>query len=158
MIFQKRRMYMKSQTDMSKFDGIAKLSLLVLLIASLFGLTGCGIAKRQQAKADFQSQMNGLIGKSSDALILARGVPTSTASLSDGGKVLEYVKSRTETSGGGSYTQTRAIYQPATNSYIYVPVQQNIPIGSETMNCKIIVHVSSENKILSWKSEGNDCY
>jgi hypothetical protein len=132
-----------------------------LFIVFALALAGCSSLKREEAAARFQAEMDGFIGQSSDDLILARGVPTGTAILTNGTKVLEYAKSRTETVGGGSYTVNNPVFIPrpgGAGSWIYVPSQQNQPVQSWEVRCKLLFHVSADNKVLSWKAEGNGCY
>lgn len=129
------------------------------LIAALL-LTGCGAAKKREAS--FQTEMNGYVGNSADALIRSRGVPTSTATLSDGGRVLEYSKSRTVVSGGGSFTVNKSVYVPSSTggvgTWVSVPQQQAVPVSSRDESCKLIFEISADNLVMGWKSEGRDCF
>lgn len=134
---------------------------LAIALVFVLALAACNSAQRKEAAARFQAEMDGFIGKSSDELILAKGVPTGAATLTTGDKVLEYSKSRIETVGGGSYTVNNPVFvsRPGgTGSWIYVPSQQTQPVQSWEVSCKLIFQVSPDNKVLSWKAEGNGCY
>lgn len=136
---------------------MGKVKLFVLTLA-VIALGGCGIAaKRKEA---FTAQMDSYIGQSLDEVIKAKGVPTATADLSNGGKVVEYSSSKMITSGGGSYTSYRSVYLPGPNggTWTQVPVQNNMPIDTTEARCKLLFTVSKENKVESWKAEGNRCY
>lgn len=128
------------------------------LLCSLV-LAGCA-SMNEEAVRRFQAEMDGYVGRSADELILARGVPTATAPLSTGGKVLEYSKSRTSISGGGSYTTYTPVFVPNTSgggTWISVPSQQTVPIHSSERGCKLTFQVSTDNIVLNWKAEGNEC-
>lgn len=132
-----------------------------MTLVFVLALAGCSTLNREEAAARFQAAMDGFIGKSSDELILARGVPTGTALLTTGDKVLEYSRSRTETVGGGSYTINSPVFVPrpgGTGTWINVPTQQTQAVQSWEVRCKLLFHVSADNKVLSWKAEGNSCY
>jgi len=128
------------------------------LMCSLL-LAGC-VSMNEEAVRQFQAEMDGYVGRSADELILARGVPTATAPLSTGGKVLEYSKSRTSISGGNSYTTYTPVFVPNTSgggTWISVPSHQTVPIHSYERSCKLTFQVSTENIVLNWKAEGNEC-
>lgn len=122
-------------------------------------LSGCASMNEEVAR-QFQAEMDGYVGRYVDELILARGVPTASASLSTGGKVLEYSKSRTSISGGHSYITYNPVFVPNPNgggTWISVPSQQTSPIHASERSCKLTFQVSSDNTVLNWKAEGNDC-
>ena len=128
------------------------------LLCSLV-LAGCA-SMNEEAVRQFQAEMDGYVGRSADELILARGVPTASAPLSTGGKLLEYSKSRTSISGGGSYTTYTPVFVPNTSgggTWISVPSQQTVPIHSSERGCKLTFQVSTDNIVLNWKAEGNEC-
>ena len=128
------------------------------LVCSLV-LAGCA-SMNEEAARKFQAEMDGYVGRSADELILARGVPTASAPLSTGGKLLEYSKSRTSISGGGSYTTYTPVFVPNTSgggTWISVPSQQTVPIHSSERGCKLTFQVSTDNIVLNWKAEGNEC-
>ena len=132
----------------------------ILAFASLT-LTGCGIAQRKAATQQFQAKMDGFVGQPFDDVIRSLGVPTNSATLTSGGKVYEYARSRTETGGGGSYTVNRPMYVPkygTPGTWVNVPTQQAMPISSYEISCRLLIEVSAENKVLTWKADGNGCY
>lgn len=136
---------------------MAKIKLLVLVLTA-FAISGCGIvAKRKEA---FVAEMDSYVGRSIDEVIKTRGVPTGTAPLSNGGKVVEYSSSKMITSGGGSYTTYESLYIPGTNGgkWAQVPVQNSTPITTSEARCKLLFTVSKDGLVENWKAEGNRCY
>lgn len=135
-----------------------RLSIALVFASAL--LVACGSAKRDERRAAFELKLNSFIGQSIDAVIQARGVPSATASLTTGGRVIEYSQSRLETSGGGSYTTYTSVYTPGPNggTITQIPIQNHTAISTYEANCKILFSVSSTNVVESWKSEGNNCY
>ena len=129
----------------------------VLVLALL--LAGCvSLAERRQ---QFTQAMDSWVGRSADELISSRGPPTNSASLSTGGRVLEYARSALVTSGGGTYTTVVPVFVPnpaGGGRYVGVPSQQAVPVVTSEMNCRILFRVSPANRVESWSAEGNACY
>lgn len=131
----------------------------IIHLIAVLALAGCA-SMNEEAARKFQAEMDGYVGKSVDELILARGVPTATAALSSGGKVLEYSTSSTSISGGYSYLTYTPVFVPNSSgggTWISVPSHQTAPIHTFERNCKLTFQVSPDNKVLNWKAEGNDC-
>lgn len=134
-----------------------RLAIHLLTLAAL--LAGCASYNEEAARA-FQAEMDGYVGGSVDELILARGVPTATATLSTGGKVLEYSSSRTSVSGGYSYLTYTPVFVPNNSgggSWISVPSHQTAPIQTMDLRCKLSFQIAADNTVLNWRAEGNDC-
>ena len=109
----------------------------ITVLASL-ALAGCA-AMNEEAARKFQAEMDGYVGRSVDELILARGVPTATAALSSGGKVLEYTSSRSSVSGGYSYLTYTPVFVPNSSgggTWVSVPSHQTAPIYTSEWRCK----------------------
>lgn len=131
---------------------------LAILALVTVALAGCGVAaKRKEA---FTAEMDSYLGQSLDEVIKAKGVPTATADLSNGGKVVEYSSSKMITSGGGSFTTYKSVYLPGPNggTWTQVPVQNNTPISTSEARCKLLFTVSKDGLVENWKAEGNRCY
>lgn len=129
-----------------------KTMLLVSLLALALG--GCGMV---QAKKDkFAAEQAQWVGKHVDDLVTKKGPPTSSYPLTNGGKVMEYSKHETHTSGGGSYTVYRSVYQ--NGQWVSVPQQQSVPVGTQNLSCNLIFRISPSNIVESWSQEGNSCY
>jgi hypothetical protein len=124
----------------------------------LFSVSACGMAEKRAA--EFADQMDAFVGRSIDEVIKANGVPTGTAALSNGGRVVEYSKSKLVTSGGGTVTTFQNVYVPGPSggSWTTVPVQQAVPISMSERNCKVLFTVSKDNLVENWKAVGNSCY
>ena len=135
-----------------------RLSIAMVVTSAL--LVACGVAKRDERRAAFEATLNGFIGQSIDKVIQAKGVPTATANLTTGGKVVEYSKSQLLTSGGGSYTTYRQVYTPGSygGAWTQVPFQNITGISTLEESCKIWFSVSGNNVVESWNDEGNRCY
>jgi hypothetical protein len=128
------------------------------LIFLLLALSGCGnLEKRRDT---FVAQMDAFVGKSIDEVIKIKGVPTGTAELVSGGRVVEYAKSNRVTSGGGTFATYRSVYVPSANggSYVSIPVNHTVPVSTSEENCKLLFTVSKDNIVVNWKAEGNNCY
>ncbi len=130
-----------------------------LLACTALILAGCS-ALNEEATRKFQAEMDGYVGRPVDELILARGVPTATAELSAGGRVLEYSSRRTSVSGGHSYLSYTPVYVPNNSgggTWVSVPSYQSAPVHSMEWRCKLTFQVSPANTVLNWRAEGNDC-
>lgn len=122
-------------------------------------LAGCS-ALNEEAARKFQAEMDGYVGRPVDELILARGVPTATAELTAGGRLLEYSSNRTSVSGGYSYLTYTPVYVPNNSgggTWISVPSHQTAPIHSMELRCRLTFQVSAANVVLNWRADGNDC-
>jgi hypothetical protein len=141
-------------------DVKASLTKTILLVIATVALSSCGTAEKQ--KAAFTYEMDAFVGQSVDNVLTAKGPPTGTASLSSGGRVIEYSKSTTLTSSGGSYTVTQPVYVPgyggAPGTWVQVPQQHTTGASSYEQSCKLLFKVSKDNIVESWKAEGNNCY
>ncbi len=126
----------------------------------MLGLAGC--VSMEERRAAFFNRLDPFVGKTADELVLQKGVPTGSYTLSNGGKVLEYAASRVVTRGGGSMTVFQQVYVPGSNggtgAWVSVPVERPMPSRVDEENCKIIFQVSPKNIVESWRSEGNACY
>jgi hypothetical protein len=130
----------------------------IALVCSLV-LVGCA-SMNEETLRQFRAEMDGYVGRSADELILSRGVPTASVALSTGAKVLEYSTSRTSISGGTSYATYTPVFVPNASgggTWISVPSHQSSPIHTSERSCKLTFQVSSDNTVLNWKAEGNDC-
>lgn len=129
-----------------------------IIIFLLLILYGCGSLEKR--RDTFAAQMDAFVGQSIDEVIKVKGVPTGTADLVSGGRVVEYAKSKMVTSGGGTYTTYRSVYVPNAygGSYISVPVIQTVPVSTSEANCKVLITVSKDNLVENWKAEGNNCF
>ena len=130
-----------------------------LAVLGLLTLAGCA-ATNEEAARKFQTEMDGYVGQSVDTLIRARGVPTATATLSSGGKVLEYTSRRSSVSGGYSYLTYTPVFVPNSSgggTWISVPSHETAPVHTSQWHCKLTFEVSPDNKVLNWRAEGNDC-
>ena len=127
-----------------------------ITLMAFCALAGCGIAEKRQN--EFNAGMNSWIGKHTDTLFVAKGPPTNSVTLSNGGKVLEFSRAQLVTSGGGSYTVFVPHYNPASKTSVMVPQQRAIPVTSALHDCKLLFKVSAENRIETWSAEGNSCF
>lgn len=130
-------------------------------IALTLGLSGCGTLSTQERQKAFMSENDAFVGKSHDDLIKDKGVPTGTATLSDGSKVVEYYNAQVEVSGGGYYafpSTTYLTHANGTRTWIYMDHMQTIPVRSWYKICKIDFIVSSTDIVASWKFDGKGCY
>lgn len=131
----------------------------LIAVLALLVMAGCA-STNEEAIRKFQTEMDGYVGKSVDELILVRGVPTATATLSSGGKVLEYSTQRSSVSGGYSYLTYTPVFVPNSSgggTWISVPSHETAPISTSEWRCKLTFQISVDHKVLNWRAEGNDC-
>lgn len=99
-----------------------------LLIAAMFGLSGCATAAKYQAVLDSYS------GSDIDVLITSWGPPTSTYKKPNGQTLYTYVKD---------------------NGGVVVNNGHYATINNRT--CTTTFTVDNANKIIDWRYEGNIC-
>lgn len=131
---------------------------LILGITVLVILTGC--TSIEQRKATFAQGIDIYTGKNADNLVLAKGPPTSTFTLSTGERVFEYLSTNVVIRGGNNFTSFQPMFVPNTTggNWVQVPTQQSTPISSYQYSCKILFRISRSNIVESWTAEGNGCY
>jgi hypothetical protein len=112
-------------------------------------LTGCA------TEAAFNEQAQRWVGKNADDLVMQKGPPASSATLSNGNRVLQYERIEHRVSGGQSYTTYRSVNVNGT--MVSVPVNNTIPVSSKTDTCILRFVVDPSNTIVSWNKTGNDC-
>ncbi len=131
---------------------------LIVLLGAL-AVVSCATTAKDLAK--FTAANDQFIGKNADELVLAKGPPVRTFTLSSGSQVFDYSSSHVETRGGGSYTQTRQVNErnkDGTWTWKTVPTEKSVPIRSEEKTCKLLFIVSQSNRVESWSHEGNGCF
>lgn len=132
-----------------------------ILLALALLLSGCDTLKIKEREQAFVDENNAYVSKTFDELVKGKGVPTGTATLSDGSKVVEYYHAQIEISGGGSYTFPAATYvenSAGGRTWIYIDQMRSLPMRSWNKICKIDFLVSSKNVVESWKYDGKGCY
>ena len=129
------------------------------LFAAALLLAGC--ASIEDRRNAFQASQAIWLGKTLDELVLAKGPPTRTATLSQGGQVVEYESLRQEITGGGSFVTYQSVPVVGPNgavSQVQVPVQQSLPLRAQLRSCRMFFVVSAEHRVQSWRHEGDDCF
>jgi len=121
--------------------------------------------------ANYEKVLNTWVGSNADQLVQTWGPPQRTYNLSDGGVVLEYMKSRNAQVGGYSYSQPQTSYYSGTASALgpggsvygtyagssTTMVQKTTPVYNVNLWCKTIFNTDDTGKIIDWKFEGNNC-
>ena len=99
----------------------------------------------------YNRMLAGWVGRPLDDLMIQWGPPDKTATLSRGGKVIEYDRRRTVTTGG--YTR----YEPVRtdDETIWIPVE--VPGRERHLRCATRFVISPADIIESWSHDGNDC-
>lgn len=131
----------------------------VAALLALLLLSGC--VSQEQRKAKFFQSMDAFVGGTADDLVLAKGPPSNSFTLSTGGRVFEYLRNQTVTSGGGSYPAVDSVFvhdHRGRGGWVSVPSYRSFPVSTAEYYCKILVRISPANIVESWSSEGNDCY
>jgi hypothetical protein len=101
----------------------------LLIIPFLLLLQSCA------TQAKYQGIVNSYLNQSSDILFKNWGAPNNSVSLSDGGKIVEYYRSRTVAS-------------------------PNFVTGGTILSsydCKTTFTINNMSVIIDWKFVGNDC-
>jgi hypothetical protein len=138
-----------------------------LLACAAFCLSLGGCATQGKYTAKVQTW----IGHHTDELISSWGPPSSSTALSSGGKVLEYARSQTVQSGGGTFYLPMTNYQSGTvnaygsteygsANYGGTTTQQmpfNVPSSISTKWCSTRFTTNRQSIIINWAIEGNDC-
>lgn len=99
------------------------------VLVLIFLMTGCATS------AGYQKIVNSYLNQPADLLFKNWGAPINSVPLSDGGKIVEYLTSRTVAS-------------------------PNFVSGGTIMSqygCKTSFTISNESKIIDWKFVGDDC-
>lgn len=120
---------------------------------------------------NFEKILDTWVGTNADNLVSQWGPPTSSYSLSDGGRVLEYSNQRNFQIGGyttsvpqttynsgsinvlGTGGSTYGTYSGTTTTY----VQQTTPVQNIAMQCITRFTVNGSGTITKWAWQGNDC-
>lgn len=124
-------------------------------------LAGCSTLSNEERQKLFAGENDVFVGKTYDELVLGKGVPTGTATLSDGGKVVEYYNAQIEISGGETYYFPSTVFVQNTTgggNWVFVEQMRSIPVRSWNKICKLDFVVSPKNVVASWKYEGRGCY
>lgn len=132
-----------------------------ILLAFTLALTACETLSPKERQLAFMAENNAYIGKSLDDLIKGKGVPTGTAVLSDGSKMIEYYNAQVEISGGGYYpfsTSTYHTHKNGTRTLVYVNQLQSMPVRSWNKICRIDYLINQQNLVESWQFDGKGCY
>lgn len=128
-----------------------------LLLLSLVLLGGCKTTEGYRILCD------SWIGEHSDKLLSIWGPPQNEYPLSDGGKVLEYIRTRNVQTGGYSYQVPQTtihqelspwgLHQGTSTTY----VEKDVPVQNLTFKCITRFTVDEVGIIKAWSFEGNDC-
>lgn len=92
-----------------------------------------------------------------DDLVRSWGPPSKSYTFDDGSKVLVYVETRTQTTGGRTYEEPQTVYLPGTFKTATVYVQRTTPVYEHTLRCSTTFTVNPQGTIVHWKFKGNDC-
>ena len=127
------------------------------LLCAVMALSGCAT---RPTTAAFDEQAQQWIGKNADELVMQKGPPTSTFTLSNGGRVFQYERSVNVVSGGGTYAMPTTTYissGPNAGTWVQGQAVHSLPVGSKTLNCTVRFTVDTSNTIIAWSKEGNRC-
>ena len=136
-----------------------------IALAAVLLMPGCATS------AKFATKMDGFIGQSEGAVIVAYGIPQGSYPLQDGSKVLQYTRSSNivlpgattmqpvTTNTRGNVTLNQGMLQ-STGSYTqqsttYVPTQG--PATNIALACSVTFTVDSGGIVRQWNANGNHC-
>lgn len=149
--------------------GGARLLAAGLALGGLLAVVGCETVPYEERKAGYEARLWSFVGGNVDALVLAFGPPTEQFDLSQGGRMLQWSESRTQTSGGDSYTtydtvrSTRQIRDNdgtvrVVEDSVQVPVTRTNPISTNTYACTVRWRIRPDNMVDSFTWQGNSCF
>ena len=120
-------------------------NVLLATILWIFLLSGCATT------AKYETVLNSWVGHDVNELISSWGYPVNSFKAPNGNTVYVY-------SSSGSYTmptQTNSTY----NVYGNTVYGNTTTTGGQTLNfwCRTFFEVSTSNKIVTWRWEGNNC-
>jgi hypothetical protein len=139
---------------------------LIMLSSVCLILAGCATT------ANYEKILQSWIDHDADDLISRLGPPDKTSTLSDGGRVIEYVRSSNMQLGGYTYTTPQTTYHSgsasAYNNYggsaygtysgtSTTYIQQQSPVYNIPLVCITQFRISPGNKIIQWQWQGNSC-
>lgn len=134
----------------------------ITLVALISLISGCATTK------NYESILDTWLGSSADDLVASWGPPQNSYTLSDGGKVLEYLKQDSFQIGGftysvpvtthhsgtvSSYTSGISSYDGSSTTY----VQKQAPVHTITSKCITRFVVDAKHIINRWTWEGDAC-
>ncbi|MBW2572704.1 MAG: hypothetical protein JRE61_10220 [Deltaproteobacteria bacterium] len=147
-----------------KGKGLQLGTLLLMVFATI--LYGCATT------ANYEKILSSWVGIHVDNLVSSWGPPQKSFKLSDGGTVLEYIRSGTIPIGGYQYTVPQTTYSSG-NAHVYgssgnyaygsysgtstTYVTQRTPIYNVPLSCVTRFIVDSNNIVRSWRWQGNHC-
>ena len=121
------------------------MSRMVIAVAAAVLLTACATEEH------YNNMLAGWVGRPLDDLLVRWGPPDKQAALSRGGKVVEYDRRRTVTTGG--YTRYEPVHTE--DETIWIPVE--VPGRERHLQCATRFVISPADIIESWSHDGNDC-
>lgn len=141
----------------------------LVLMGALLG--ACETVPYPERVAAYETKVKAeFVGKSVDALLLAKGPPESSYTLTDGRDVIQYLKERSYTTGGGTYTDyhTEVIgYKTFTRdngTTKQIPITRQVPylrtdpLVTHHEKCAQRFVISKAKIVEDFKWEGNSCF
>ncbi len=130
----------------------------LILAALMLPLAGC--VTFEERRDNFERDMTYWVGHHLDELIQRKGPPTTSATLSDNRKVIEYSSAFTEVTQQSMPHLTPVFVRNSQGGGSWIYVRQEIPLGpvSHLRNCKILFTVAENGLIEKWTAEGNSCF
>lgn len=116
----------------------------IALVTLLLLLSGCINFKQRHI-----ATMNTWIGHPKSELISKWGIPTREYTNSDGTQLVEFVTTKTTTSGGGP-----TLFATAGG----LPIAVEDPVKYENHHCRYTMFINKEGFVSTWRSEGDICY
>lgn len=143
-----------------------RIFVIAMLLYVCLVMAGCATT------ANYEKILQSWIGADADHLVSTFGAPDKTSTLSDGGRVIEYVSRGNVLLGGFTYTIPQTTYHygslsaygryggSAYGSYSGTSttyIQQQTPMYNIPLVCITRFRISPANKVIDWQWQGNNC-
>ncbi|MDH3228949.1 MAG: hypothetical protein OEN55_04060 [Alphaproteobacteria bacterium] len=126
-----------------------------LTLTGVLFLVAAGCAAPDDDYDAAATELDDWIGESDRALVLKWGAPDAVYTMKDGGRVLTWRQSRTESQGGEPYTVTET--QIVDGAKVVVPVARRTPLITWRYECVTSFEIDPDGYVVGHTAEGNDC-
>jgi len=122
----------------------------------LLAAAGCVVPQDRYGQEDeTTAALEEWIGELDRDLVFKWGAPDAVYQMQDGGRILTWRRSRTESTGGELYTETET--RTIDGEDVGIPVTRRTPIVTTRYECVMSVELDVDGYVVAYTTEGNDC-